>query len=91
MIKVKYALLLLLAMSCFVSILGCKITLGDTRIVYASYAQDEYKSAIRVATNDPIPVTVGATYSEESLGGYYIVSPSDLKAFINAVHKVEGR
>jgi hypothetical protein len=70
---------------------SCTIGLRkETRIVYAGFAKqpEEFKGALRVATNDEIPVTIVGdkeTYSEMSLGGYYIVSPSDLKAFVEAV------
>lgn len=63
-------------------------------IVYASYSQDaEIGGAIRIATNEPIPVTIIADGKEVSttkdLGGYFVVHKTDLKAFIAAVKASE--
>ena len=64
------------------------------RVVYVSYGEepDEAVGAIRVATNDPIPVTIvpesgaaDAIQTNLNVGGYYMVSPADLAAFLDAV------
>lgn len=65
-------------------------TLGTKQqvdIVYASVTPP-ISGGIRIATNKPIPVTIGGNYSEQDFGGFYIVSESDLRAFLKAVQYV---
>ena len=70
---------------------GCSIGVKESvKIVYVSYAKtpEEAQGALRIATNSKIPVTVVGetdTYTELNLGGYYVISAGDLKAFVNAV------
>lgn len=74
--------------------MGCSIGVKErVRIIYVSYTKtpEQTKGAIRIATNDKIPVTVmGKTdvSTEMNLGGYFVVNASDLKAFVEAVKKV---
>jgi len=76
-----------------ISILISSCTVGlrqQTNIVYASIGKqdEELKGALRIATNDEIPVTIVGnkeTFAEMDLGGYYAVSAADLKLFIKAV------
>jgi hypothetical protein len=92
MLKAKLILFLLLILSFSLNTAGCG-TIGikeKSRIVYVSFAKtpEELKGALRVATNEPIPVTVVGeeeTEAELNLGGYYLVHENDLKAFLNAI------
>jgi len=76
---------------------GCSIGVKEKQtVVYASFATapEEAKGAIKIATNRPIPVTIEGEkeiFTKMELGGYYIVSARDLKAFIDAIKKVNGR
>lgn len=69
-------------------LIGCGLSTGcmrtHTRIVYSSF-YDPNIQAVRIATNNKIPVTVGEEYAEQSFGGYFIISPADLKGFLNAL------
>ena len=59
----------------------------EVRVVYVSFAETEEatKGAIRIATNSTIPVTVGDNHVDLNLGGYYVISAADLKAFVEAI------
>jgi len=76
---------------------GCSIGVKEKQtLVYASFAAapEEAKGAIKIATNKPILVTVEGEkdiVTKMDLGGYYAVSARDLKAFINAIKKINGR
>lgn len=76
---------------------GCSIGVKEKQtLVYASFAAapEEAKGAIKIATNKPIPITVEGEkdlYTKMDLGGYYVVSARDLRAFINAIKKINGR
>jgi hypothetical protein len=59
----------------------------QTKIVYVGFAapDDTAKGALKVATNEGIPVTIegdAQTSAVMNVGGYYLISASDLKAFI---------
>jgi len=60
-------------------------------VVYVSFAKDpEIKGAIKIATNKPIPITVGGKtdiITKFNAGGYYIVHERDLRAFLDALKK----
>jgi len=85
-------LLLLLLISCSISIAGCKTT--EHRLIYVGFAEtpEEAKGAIKIATNEPIPVTIEGkedVSTKADLGGYYAVRAADLKAFVEAVRKLQ--
>lgn len=73
---------------------GCTVGLRkETRVVYAGLGKqpEEAKGAIRIATNSKIPVTiVGDTQTHVSmdLGGYYVISATDLRIFVDALRRV---
>jgi hypothetical protein len=46
-------------------------------------------SAIKIATNEPIPVTVGDAVSEKDLGGYIAVPPSDMTALVKEIERLQ--
>jgi hypothetical protein len=60
--------------------------------VYSSLAphDDAVDSAIKIATNEPIPVTVGDAVSEKDLGGYIAVPPSDMTALVKEIERLQG-
>jgi len=58
-------------------------------VVYASYAKEVVPGAIRIATNEQIPVTIEDRVTTMDLGGYYVVHLQDLKAFVEAVKKAQ--
>lgn len=62
----------------------------NTKIVYSSF-YDSNITAIRIATNDKIPVTLGEEYTEQAFPGFYIVSPQDLQGFLNALQQGRER
>ena len=71
---------------------GCTFGLRrETSIIYASIAAEPecVKGMLRIATNRRIPVTVMAgdeSYTTAlNLGGYYVISASDLKTLISHV------
>ena len=80
-------------MSLLLNTNGCTIGVKEKeRIIYVSFSKtpEELKGALKIATNDPIPVTVVGeeeTYSELNLGGYYVVHENDLRAFIKAINE----
>jgi len=81
MVKVKYSLLLIL-MVLLVSI-GC----SKQTVVYAGFGSvpNEAMGVIRIATNTPIEVTIVGEkdiYTSKNLGGYYVISATDLKSFV---------
>jgi hypothetical protein len=85
--KVKLRSLLRLSV-CLISIgifSGCATK--HTEIVYSSLTphDDALDSAITIATNKPIPVTVGDSVSEKDLGGYVAVPPRDMTALIREI------
>jgi len=75
----------LLVMGCA----GMGITLGtkkETEIVHTSITEtdDRQNSTMKIATNKPIPVTVGdEVYTEKDLGGYVPVHPADMTYFLD--------
>lgn len=91
--KVLLSLWIAAALSLLLSISGCTIGVKEKeRIIYVSFAKtpEELKGALRIATSDPIPVTVVGeeeTAAELSLGGYYVVHENDLRAFIKAINE----
>ncbi len=95
--KTRWILFPLLLMTLSIVIIGCSIGVKEKQtIVYASFAAspEEAKGAIKIATNKLIPVTIEGEkdiFTKMELGGYYAVSARDLKAFINAIKKVNGR
>ena len=80
-------------MTLLIGITGCSIGVKEKQtLVYASFAAspEEAKGAIKIATNRPILVTIEGEkniITTMDLGGYYVVSARDLKAFINAIKK----
>ena len=83
-------MLALLLMLCLTSTLGCKTT--EWRIVYVSFedVSEAAQGAIKIATNEKVPVTIEGkedVYTTLDLAGRYVVSGSDLKAFVEAVRK----
>jgi hypothetical protein len=42
---------------------------------------------IRVATNEPLPVTVGNELTDLDVGGYYVIAEQDLKTFRDELTK----
>ncbi len=74
---------------------GCTIgTKEKIRIVYAGYSSNvkQAKGAIRIATNKRIPVTIeGAKdiIASIDLGGMYVISKPDLKAFLAALEELQ--
>lgn len=87
-------ILLLIAIAIFN---GCTVGLRkQTDIVYASIGkqEEEFKGALRIATNNEIRVTIAGdkeTVSHMDLGGYYAVSAADLKLFIKAVRQMKDQ
>lgn len=76
---------LLLALTiCLTFTAGCAQT--TERIVYVGYARPpQATGALRVATSEPLPVTVVGKSDRQALirvGGWYLVSPPDLAAFL---------
>lgn len=65
----------------------------DVRIVYVSFARtpEVTKGAIKIATNRKIPVTVEGEETTLDLGGWNVVSNSDLKGFIEAINELQKR
>lgn len=80
-----------------IAITGCSIGVKEKQtIIYTSFAKtpEESKGAIKIATNKLVPVTIEGEkdiFTKMDLGGYYAISASDLKAFINAIKKNAGR
>jgi hypothetical protein len=64
-----------------------------TEIVYSSLAphDEALDSAITIATNEPIPVTVGDTVSSKDLGGHIAVHPSDMKALVGEIDHLQNK
>lgn len=88
----KWICLPLLSMIFLNSISGC--VEPKEKIIYSGINKmpDEAFGALRIATNNKIPVVVvGATeYSSTvDIGGYFAVHPNDLKTFLDAVKKVK--
>ena len=72
---------------------GCSVGVKEKQtVIYCSFAKDpDIKGGIKVATNKEIPVTVvGKTNvaAKFNAGGYYLVHERDLKAFLEAMQKV---
>lgn len=66
----------------------CSCNIGvrtETTIVYSSIAKtpEAVSGLIRVATNEPVSVTVNDKMSTLDIGGYYVVSAADLEVMIN--------
>ncbi len=82
-------------MSCLIGSSGCTIGVKERfKIIYVQHSKlpEEAKGALRIATNESIPVTVvGKTdvHTELNLGGYFVISAGDLKAFIQAVKALD--
>ena len=75
-------------MSFCLGMVGCSIGIKEKHtIVYTGFAQkpEEAKGIIRIATNKKIPITVGKHSTEMDLGGMYVISGADLKAFVKAI------
>lgn len=87
----SHLLKMILLIATVISTSSCTIGLRkETHIVYASIGEVpiEFRGALRVAMNDPIRVTIVGdkeTVASLDLGGYYIISPSDLKLFLKAL------
>lgn len=86
--------LLLLGILFSVGTSGCNIGVKESiRVVYVGYGEAwPVNGAIRIATSDPIHVTVDDGKDKDiatklNLGGYYAVSEADMKAFLAAVRK----
>ena len=81
-----WKLIVLILMICSISTGGC----FQTDVIYTSFNKmpEEAFGAIRIATNDPIPITIlGKTEitTKKNLGGYFAIHPNDLKAFIQCI------
>lgn len=67
---------------------GCSIGVKEkVRIIYVSYSNlpEEAQGALRIATNDLIPVTIVGekdVSTKLNLGGYFVISKDDLKALL---------
>jgi len=71
---------------------GCSIGIKEeVRLVYVSITQHaEVDGAIKIATNEPIPVTVEGSdniLTQLDLGGMYAISSQDLEVLINEAKK----
>ena len=57
--------------------------------IYVTYGQHDeaLDGLIRVATNEKLSVTVGDYLTELDVGGYYVISEQDLKAFKSKLQK----
>lgn len=67
---------------------GCSIGVKEKQtLIYAGFAKtsEESKGAIRIATNDPIPVTVIGEkdiHTKKDCGGMIVVREADYKALV---------
>lgn len=74
---------------------GCTIGVKERfRVIYVQHSKlpEETHGALRIATNKKVPVTiVGKTdvHAELNIGGYFVISAGDLKAFIQAVKALD--
>ena len=88
--KAKFMLKSLALLAFSLSMVGC-VSIGtktETTIVHSSFvAYDERLSSVMViATNEPIPVTVGdEAYSEKDLGGYVVLHHTEASYFLDLV------
>jgi len=58
----------------------------ETEIVHASFVAHDLRlnSVMAVATNEPIPVTVGdEVYGEKDVAGYILVHPTEASYFLD--------
>ena len=72
---------------------GCS-TIGvkkEVRVVYVTMGRftPELKGQLVIATNKPIPVTVGDDLTEFDAGGYILVHSQDLKQFEDKLKRLE--
>jgi len=91
MVKSAY---ILLQTALLISILICSgCATHKTEIVYSSLAPfpEAAKSAVRIADNDPIQVTVGDTVGKKDLGGYLAVHPNDMQALANEIKRLRAK
>ena len=82
---------LLLLITALILLSGCTIGVRtEYRVVYAGIAKtpDNMKGLIRIATNKAIDITIQdasePVVTKKDLGGYYVISGSDLSTLIDA-------
>jgi len=72
------------------SYLSCTIGVKEKDIIiYASFVKHQVDGPIRIATNKPIPVTLGNIQTTMDLGGYYVIHERDLQGFLEELKKCQ--
>jgi len=78
------------------SMQGC-VTVGvkkETKIVHSSFVAYDMRlnSVMAVATNKPIPVTLGdEVYTEKDVAGYILVHPTEASYFLDLLEADQKR
>jgi len=76
------------AISIVLCLAGCATK--QVEVVHSSLAPfpEALDSAIIIATNDPIQITVGEAVAKKDLGGYVAAHPSDMEALVKEIDKL---
>jgi hypothetical protein len=97
--QIRIAMMLLIAFAvlcsgCISPAQGGGVTVGVKKEIIPIYVtlgqhDEALDGLIRIATSEPVPVTVGDELTNLNLGGYYAVHEQDLKAFRDEIEKAE--
>lgn len=76
-----------------ISIALCSCGTIKVEIVHSSLAPfpEALNSAIIIATNDPIQVTVGDSVAKKDLGGYVAVHTTDINALVSEIDRLREK
>lgn len=89
--QLKLLSLLIASLISIVVLTGCATQ--HTEVVHSSLAPfpEALDSAIIIATNDPIQVTVGDKVAKKDLGGYVAVHTTDIEALVTEIDMLKEK